>query len=99
MFISTVMPLMWTSFSPRTTTAVSASMQGAMSPEALATMWQDVDVGLKLDTALADLLVAEADWVLSKGVVRGEAVDRAEMLTHFAPAPLEKAAPEAVDLP
>jgi NitT/TauT family transport system substrate-binding protein len=79
--------------------AVSASMHGTMSPEALATMWQDVDVGLKLDTALADLLVAEADWVLSKGVVRGEAVDRAEMLTHFAPTPLEKAAPEAVDLP
>ena len=79
--------------------AVSASMMGALSPEALASMWQDVDVGLKLDTGLAELLVAEADWVLSKGVVRGEPVSIGAMLTHFAPGPLAKAAPEAVDLP
>ncbi|MXN17774.1 transporter substrate-binding domain-containing protein [Pseudooceanicola sp. GBMRC 2024] len=79
--------------------AVSASMQGAISPEALAAMWQDVDIGLKLDTGLADLLVSEADWVLSKGVVKGDAVTVDEMLTHFAPQALEKVAPEAVDLP
>ena len=79
--------------------AVSASMQGAMSPDALATMWQDVDIGLKLDTGLAELLVAEADWVLSKGVVRGDAVTKDEMLSHFASDALKKAAPEVVDLP
>lgn len=79
--------------------AVSASMQGAMTPDALSAMWQDVDIGLKLDAALADLLVAEADWVLTKGVVRGDAVTVEEMLSHFAPDALKKAAPEAVDLP
>jgi NitT/TauT family transport system substrate-binding protein len=79
--------------------AVSASMQGAVSTDALATMWQDVDIGLKLDTGLAELLVAEADWVLSKGVVRGEALTLDQMLSVFAPAALAKAAPGAVDLP
>ncbi|ANT62982.1 ABC transporter substrate-binding protein (plasmid) [Salipiger sp. CCB-MM3] len=79
--------------------AVSASMQGAMTPEALGAMWKDVDVGLKLDTGLADLLVAEAAWVLSKGVVKGEAVTTDAMLGHFAPDALKKAAPDAVDLP
>lgn len=79
--------------------AVSASMQGAMTPAALETMWQDVDIGLKLDTDLAELLVAEADWVLSKGVVKGEAVTLDEMLSHFAPDALSKAAPDAIDLP
>ncbi len=82
-----------------TTKAVSDSMQGAVTPEALATMWADVDVGLKLDSDLADLLVAEADWVLTNGEVKGDAVTREEMLSHFAPAALKKAAPEAVDLP
>lgn len=79
--------------------AVSASMQGAMSAEAIGTMWQDVDVGLKLDTGLAELLVAEADWVLSKGVVKGEPVALETMLGHFAPGPLAAVAPDAVDLP
>lgn len=79
--------------------AVSASMQGAMTPEALGTMWKDVDVGLKLDSGLADLLVAEAAWVLSKGVVKGEAVSSDVMLGHFAPDALKKSAPDAVDLP
>ena len=79
--------------------AVSASMQGAMTPDALSAMWQDVDIGLKLDTDLAELLVAEADWVLSKGVVKGEAVTLDEMLDHFAPDALRAVAPDAVDLP
>ncbi|NDW00027.1 ABC transporter substrate-binding protein [Salipiger sp. PrR002] len=79
--------------------AVSASMQGAMSPAALAGMWEDVDIGLKLDTALAELLVDEADWVLSKGVVKGEAVSLDAMLANFAPDALRKAAPDAVALP
>lgn len=79
--------------------AVAASMQGAMTPEALAAMWQDVEIGLKLDTGLAELLVDEANWVLSKGVVKGEAVSLDRMLSLFAPAALEKAAPDAVALP
>lgn len=79
--------------------AVTASMQGAMSPEALATMWQDVDIGLKLDTDLADLLVDEAAWILRQGVVRGEPVSREKMLEYFAPAALEKANPASVSLP
>jgi len=79
--------------------AVSASMNGAMSPEDLGAMWQDVDIGLSLDTGLADLLVDEADWILAQGVVNGEAVTLDDMLGHFAPAALEAVMPEAVDLP
>ncbi len=78
--------------------AVSASMQGAMTPDGLATMWEDVDIGLKLDTGLAELLVDEADWILGQGVVRGEAITVEGMLEHFAPAALEAADPEAVSL-
>ncbi|MBN8188894.1 ABC transporter substrate-binding protein [Salipiger thiooxidans] len=79
--------------------AVARSMQGAMTPEALAQMWQDVDIGLQLDEGLAELLVREADWILAQGVVRGEAVDKAAMLKLFAPEALRKASPEAVSLP
>lgn len=79
--------------------AVSKSMQGAMTPEALATMWQDVEIGLKLDAGLAELLTSEADWILEQGVVRGEPVSQEQMLEHFAPAALEGAAPDAVSLP
>ncbi|MFT7147968.1 MAG: NitT/TauT family transport system substrate-binding protein [Yoonia sp.] len=79
--------------------AVSASMSGAMSIEDLRTMWQDVDIGLRLDTGLAELLVAEADWILAQGVVNGEAVMLEEMLTYFAPDALAKVMPDAVDLP
>jgi NitT/TauT family transport system substrate-binding protein len=79
--------------------AVSASMNGAMSPDDLTTMWQDVEIGLRLDTVLADLLVAESDWVLAQGVVKGEAVTLDDMLGNFAPEALAKAMPNAVDLP
>lgn len=79
--------------------AVAASMSGAMSTEALATMWQDVDIGLKLDTGLAELLVEEAAWILEQGVVKGEPVSVDDMLGHFAPAALQSVMPEAVDLP
>ncbi|WP_424967164.1 ABC transporter substrate-binding protein [Dinoroseobacter sp. S375] len=79
--------------------AVSASMSGAMSPEDIAAQWEDVDIGLSLDTGLAELLVAEADWILAQGVVRGEAVSLEDMLDNFAPAALAAAMPDAVMLP
>lgn len=79
--------------------AVSASMSGAMSPEDIAAQWEDVDIGLSLDTGLAELLVAEADWILAQGVVRGEAVSLEDMLENFAPAALAAAMPDAVMLP
>lgn len=79
--------------------AVSASMNGAMSPEDLGTMWQDVEIGLSLDIGLAELLVAEADWILAQGVVKGEAISVEDMLTNFAPAALQAAMPDAVNLP
>lgn len=79
--------------------AVVASLSGAMPKEALATMWKDVDIGLKLDTDLADLLVSEAAWILERGVVKGEPVTREDILNHFAPDALSQAMPEAVDLP
>lgn len=79
--------------------AVSASLQGAMSTDDLAAMWQDVDIGLKLDTGLAELLVEEAKWILAQGVVKGTAPDLEAILSNFAPAALSAVAPEAVDLP
>lgn len=79
--------------------AVSASMNGAMSPEDLNTMWQDVDIGLSLDTGLAELLVAEADWILAQGVVNGDAVSVEDMLGNFAPDALRAVLPDAVMLP
>lgn len=79
--------------------AVSASMTGAMSPEELAVMWQDVDIGLNLKTGLAELLVAEADWILAQGVVKGETLTLEDMLGNFAPDALMAVMPDAVSLP
>lgn len=79
--------------------AVSASMSGAMSTEDIAAQWEDVDIGLQLDTGLAELLVAEADWILAQGVVKGEAVTLDVMLGNFAPDALNAVMPEAVMLP
>ncbi|MCV6595554.1 MAG: ABC transporter substrate-binding protein [Mangrovicoccus sp.] len=79
--------------------AVSASMKGAMSTDDLAAMWEDVDIGLKLDTGLAELLVDEAAWILAQGVIKGDGPDLETMLSNFAPAPLAAVAPQAVDLP
>lgn len=79
--------------------AVSASMSGAMSIEDIAAQWEDVDIGMKLDTGLAELLVAEADWILAQGVVKGEAVNLDGMLGNFAPDALNAVMPEAVMLP
>ena len=71
--------------------AVSASLQGAMSPEDLATMWQDVDVGLELEQSLAELLVAEAAWILDQGVINADPITLDRMLEHFAFEPLATA--------
>ena len=79
--------------------AVLASMSGAMPKDALQTMWTDVDIGLELDLGLAELLVAEADWILDQGVVNGAPLTVDAMLEHFAPEPLRKVDPDAVSLP
>ncbi|MEM8957902.1 MAG: ABC transporter substrate-binding protein [Pseudomonadota bacterium] len=79
--------------------AVLVSMSGAMPKDALQTMWTDVDIGLELDLGLAELLVAEADWILEQGVVNGEPLTIDAMLEHFAPEPLRKVDPDAVTLP
>lgn len=52
--------------------AVRASMSGAILGEDLVTMWQDVDIGLGLDTELAELLVLKVNWILAQGIVNGE---------------------------
>lgn len=52
--------------------AVRASMSGAISGEDLVTMWQDVDIGLGLDTELAELLVLKVNWILAQDIVNGE---------------------------
>lgn len=71
--------------------AVSASMQGAISTEALATMWQDVEIGLTLDEGLAELIRSEADWILGQGVIKAEPLSDAALAAYFAPAALEAA--------
>lgn len=78
---------------------VVESLNGAMPKDALATMWQDVDVGLQLKSDLLDLLVAEAKWILEQGVINGEAPSAADLRAYFADAALRAVAPEVVDLP
>jgi NitT/TauT family transport system substrate-binding protein len=71
--------------------AVSASMNGTMTPEALAAMWQDVDIGLKLDNSLSDLILSEADWILSQGVIKAEPLTQEAVQALMAPAALQSA--------
>ena len=78
--------------------AVSDSMGGAMSTDALGTMWQDVDLGLRLGNDLLDLLVEEAAWIVEQGVVNAEAPTREEMAAYFATGPLRAVAEERVSL-
>jgi NitT/TauT family transport system substrate-binding protein len=78
--------------------AVSAAMQGAMSPEALAVMWQDVDLGLELSPELVSLLMSEGAWIVAQGVVKAEAPSEAAILAHVDGAALKAVAPEAVTL-
>ena len=78
--------------------AVVASLNGVMSKDAIATMWKDVDIGLKLDTGLANLIVEEAAWILDQGVVKGEPIEVDDVLGHFAPEALRSVMPDAVNL-
>lgn len=78
--------------------AVSASMQGAMSEEALGTMWQDVDFGIELSSGLLDLLASEGAWIVGQGVINAEAPTPETLRPYIAEAALEAVAPDAVDL-
>lgn len=78
--------------------AVSAAMQGAMSPEALAVMWQDVELGLELSQDLVTLLMSQGAWIVEQGVVKAEAPDVAAILAHVDATALRAVAPEAVTL-
>lgn len=68
--------------------AVSASLGGAMSTEALSVMWQEVDLRMTLSKDLLDLLVEQSAWIVDQGVVNAEAPTRAEMMGYFAPSAL-----------
>ncbi|TJZ89726.1 transporter substrate-binding domain-containing protein, partial [Paracoccus gahaiensis] len=52
--------------------AVSASLSGNVSVEALQTMWEDMEFGTILNSDLLDLLVSEATWIVGQGVVRAD---------------------------
>ena len=78
--------------------AVSASMQGAMSPEALAVMWQDVDLGLELSPGLVTLLASEGAWIVAQGVVNADAPSEATIMEHVDATALKAVAPDAVTL-
>ncbi|WP_102222877.1 ABC transporter substrate-binding protein [Acidimangrovimonas sediminis] len=71
--------------------AVAKDMNGAMSPDALAAMWKDVDIGLTLDDGLTDLILSESNWILKQGVVRAKPLTRAEVAAYMAPAALDAA--------
>lgn len=79
--------------------AVVASLQGAIPKESLEVMWQDVDIGMKLDSELLDLLLAEAEWVLAQGIIKADPLTAEVMRAHFAEGALAAAKPEAVNLP
>ena len=78
--------------------AVAASMQGAMSAEALTTMWEDVEIGMELGPDLVDLLVDEAAWIVEQGVVDAEPPDAKAMRSFVVDGPLTAVAPDAVTL-
>lgn len=78
--------------------AVSASLGGAMSPEALGAMWQDVDLGMTLSNDLLNLLVDQSAWIVEQGVVNADAPTREEMIEYFAPAALQAVDPARVTL-
>lgn len=77
---------------------VTTSMQGAMSKPALATMWKDVDLGLKLDDGLRDLLVSEGEWIVDQGVINADAPSAESLADYFSGKALSEVAPEAVRL-
>lgn len=73
----------------RAMAAVSASLGGAMSPEALGVMWQDVELGMTLSNSLLDLLVDQSAWIVRQGVINAAPKTREEMLGFFAPEALQ----------
>ena len=76
--------------------AVSASLSGNVSAEALQEMWSDMEFGTILGRDLLDLLVSEARWIVGQGVVRADIPTSEDISAFFAPDPLTAAAPDAV---
>ncbi len=83
----------------RAMAAVSASMQGALSEEALGAMWQDVEFGVELNGDLLELLASESAWIVGQGVINAEALSPEALRPYFADTALKTVAPETVDLP
>jgi NitT/TauT family transport system substrate-binding protein len=78
--------------------ATAVAMQGAVSLEALAVMWKDSEFELNLSSDLSDLLLREAEWILTKGLIRGEKPTIETVKSYLAGAPLAAVSPEAVTL-
>lgn len=77
---------------------VAASMKGAMPVQAIQTMWKDVDIGLKLDSSLTDLIADESAWIVSQGVIKGDPLTPEEVAGYIAPDALKSVAPKSVSL-
>lgn len=78
--------------------AVAANMKGAMSADAIGAMWQDVDLGLRLNDDLLDLLVSEGKWIVAKGVIKAEEPTAETMRPYIADSALKAVSPASVEL-
>lgn len=76
----------------------AAAMQGIVTPAVLSELWADSVFDVQLNADLAELLHGETEWILSKGVIRGELPTLERVETYFDPVPLGEVAPEVVDL-
>ena len=75
----------------------SKATSGRVSPEMAKARWSEADYAIELNKGLVDLLVAEAEWVVAKGAVKGEPT--ATTIQKFlATAPLKAIDPSRVTI-
>lgn len=68
--------------------AIIAASQGALTPAFVERLWPEYEFRLGFEDSFLDLLVSEAKWVESKGVIKSPALDRAGFRKYFAEGPI-----------
>ncbi|RIY02495.1 ABC transporter substrate-binding protein [Aureimonas flava] len=79
--------------------AVVATVQGNIDAAAVRALWQDTEIGARLDDRLLDLMAEQGAWIVGRGVVKADAPSRDSLRPFLEPAPLAAVAPDAVRLP
>ena len=75
----------------------SKATDGRVSPERAKNRWSEADYAIELNESVLELLVAEAEWVISKGKIKG--IPTAENIKKFiATGPLMAIAPSRVTM-